>query len=73
MPLHSSDYQRGYDAGYKQALLDVIQLEKSKRERFERHKRDGTQVRLGGPNSPFKPSGVRGSIYNTPEDAILGG
>lgn len=24
MPLRSAEYQRGYDAGYKQALLDAL-------------------------------------------------
>jgi hypothetical protein len=24
MPMRSADYQRGYDAGYKQALLDAV-------------------------------------------------
>ena len=24
MPMHSEEYKRGYDAGYRQALLDAI-------------------------------------------------
>jgi hypothetical protein len=55
--MHSAEYQRGYDAGYKRALLDALS-----RPRDEL--RDCARKRLGGPDSPFKPRGVPGSIYN---------
>lgn len=56
--MRSAEYQRGYAAGYRQALLDAL---------AERRRSIDT-VKLGGPDSPFKPRGVPGSIYNTPED-----
>lgn len=51
--LRSEEYKRGYDDGYKQALLDAL-----KQKPFDPHKK------IGGPDSPFKPRGVPGSIYN---------
>lgn len=60
--MRSAEYQRGYDAGYRQALLDVVRERESAEVRRQRIER----VRLGGPDSPFKPRGVPGSIYNKP-------
>jgi hypothetical protein len=55
MLMRSAEYQRGYDAGYRQALLDAL---KQQRPSFDPHKK------IGGPDSRFKPRGVPGSIYN---------
>lgn len=52
--MKSAEYQCGYDAGYKQALLDALR----ERSGADLHKK------IGGPDSPFKPRGVPGSIYN---------
>jgi hypothetical protein len=38
----SNDYKRGYDAGYKQALLDAI----------KHHA--GKNATMGGPDAPYK-------------------
>lgn len=51
----SAEYQRGYDAGYKQALLDALERRNAG---FDPHKK------IGGPDSRFKPKGVPGSLYN---------
>ena len=62
--MRSAEYQRGYDAGYKEALLDAVRLERSRVDRQRRQDRDGTRLILGGPKSRFLPRGVPGSIYN---------
>ena len=48
--MKSEGYRRGYDAGYKQALLDALKVDPHRK--------------IGGPDSPFKPRGVPGSLYN---------
>jgi hypothetical protein len=40
--MKSEDYKRGYNAGYKQALLDAL------RQKPESH------PRMGGPDAPYK-------------------
>jgi hypothetical protein len=53
--------QRAYDEGYRQALLDALKqrdIECRPARRFDPHRK------IGGPDSPFKPRGVPGSIYN---------
>lgn len=56
--MKSEEYKRGYDAGYKAALLDAVHAASGAKAPHAR--------RLGGPDSPFKPRGVPGSIYNQP-------
>lgn len=60
--MNSEEYKRGYDAGYKAALLDAV------------YAVSGAQVpharRMGGPDSPFKPRGIPGSIHNEPGDQV---
>ncbi len=65
--LRSDEYRRGYDAGYKAALLDALKLREASdaaRRRMERVRIGDGGRRIGGPDSPFKPRGVPGSIYN---------
>jgi hypothetical protein len=48
--LRSAEYQRGYDAGYKQALLDAVRERVAERG-YQRRPRDLT-VRLGDASDP---------------------
>jgi hypothetical protein len=57
MAWRSVDNQRAYDAGYKRALLDALKVAGQK-DGFDLHRK------IGGPDSPFKPYGAHGSIYN---------
>lgn len=50
--MKSEEYKRGYDAGYKQALLDALDQQGARNRK------------ISGPDSPFKPRGMPGSIYN---------
>jgi hypothetical protein len=51
----SDEFRAGWNAGYQQALLDALR---------ERDGGSGLHKKIGGPDSPYKPRGVPGSIYN---------
>lgn len=52
----SEDFKRGYDAGYKRALLDAISQTKNVEPRpgtrFDPHKK------IGGPDAPYRKGGL---------------
>lgn len=49
--MRSTEYQRGFNEGYREGLRDALRLATGNRT-------------LGGPDSPYKPKGIPGSIYN---------
>jgi hypothetical protein len=47
--MRSAEYQRGFDAGYREALRDILKL----RESSEANRRRMEPIRLGGKPLPY--------------------